>query len=300
MGNANSGLKTSKAITGSSRNMPATSAPKNGERNAIAPEPNVIYPCSAVLAKISAIIMPTAETLHCPSCGAAASVDSTKCSYCGARLATVACPSCFGMMFIGEKFCSHCGAVAQRTELPSSGKMLCPKCKAGMKSVQVGKNSLWECSSCDGMWVDAAVLQQICADKEQQSAVLGMPVDPPSPATLETNFHYIPCPVCQTLMNRINFARCSGVIIDVCKDHGTWFDKDELRRIVDFIRAGGLEKARARENAALEAEHERLLNAPNAGIPSGLQGADDWETRTTSSPGSAIIDIAGFLISLFK
>jgi Zn-finger nucleic acid-binding protein len=62
-------------------------------------------------------------------------------------------------------------------------------------------------------------------------------------------------------MNRVNFAQCSSVIVDVCRAHGTWFDRDELRRIVEFIRAGGLEKAKARENASLEEERRRLKRA---------------------------------------
>lgn len=59
-------------------------------------------------------------------------------------------------------------------------------------------------------------------------------------------------------MNRINFARCSGVIVDICKGHGSWFDRDELTRIVEFIRAGGLDAARAKEKAAIEEERRQL------------------------------------------
>jgi Zn-finger nucleic acid-binding protein len=59
-------------------------------------------------------------------------------------------------------------------------------------------------------------------------------------------------------MNRINFARCSGVIVDVCKGHGTWFDRDELSHIVEFIRQGGLEASRNKEKAAIEEERRRL------------------------------------------
>jgi len=54
------------------------------------------------------------------------------------------------------------------------------------------------------------------------------------------------------------FAHCSGVVVDVCKAHGTWFDKDELRRIVEFIRAGGLETARADEMQELERKRQEL------------------------------------------
>lgn len=59
-------------------------------------------------------------------------------------------------------------------------------------------------------------------------------------------------------MNRINFARCSGVIVDICKGHGTWFDRDELSRIVEFIRGGGLEASRTREKAEIQEERRRL------------------------------------------
>jgi Zn-finger nucleic acid-binding protein len=33
----------------------------------------------------------------------------------------------------------------------------------------------------------------------------------------------------------------SGVILDVCRDHGTWLDSDELERVVGFILSGALE-----------------------------------------------------------
>jgi Zn-finger nucleic acid-binding protein len=242
--------------------------------------------------------MPTAETLHCPSCGAAAASDATKCDYCGARLATVACPSCFGMMFVGEKFCSHCGAAANRTEAPSGGKMPCPECRAAMKRVEVGKVGLWECTNCEGLWVTVETLQQICSEKEQQTAVLGIPMDPPSPPTIETKFRYRACPVCGNLMNRINFAHCSGVIIDVCKPHGTWFDKDEMRRVIEFIRSGGMEKARAREMVNLENERERIRSAPTAAIPLSLQGASESDFYNTRN--SAVFDIADLVLSLFR
>jgi Zn-finger nucleic acid-binding protein len=58
-------------------------------------------------------------------------------------------------------------------------------------------------------------------------------------------------------MHRVNFGRCSSVVVDVCKTHGTWFDRDELRRVVEFIRAGGLDKARAKEFADLKEQEWR-------------------------------------------
>jgi hypothetical protein len=59
-------------------------------------------------------------------------------------------------------------------------------------------------------------------------------------------------------MNRLNFAGCSGVVIDWCKAHGSWFDYRELQQVVTFIQEGGLKKSREREKARLEEEAHRL------------------------------------------
>jgi hypothetical protein len=40
-------------------------------------------------------------------------------------------------------------------------------------------------------------------------------------------------------MPRLNYGHGSGVIIDVCRDHGIWFDADELARILAWLHAGG-------------------------------------------------------------
>jgi Zn-finger nucleic acid-binding protein len=211
-----------------------------------------------------------AETLNCPMCGAAASSDSTRCDHCGARLATVACPACFGMMFVGAKFCSHCGAKADRTELAAGSHEFCPRCKIEMEAVLIGKTHLEECPRCEGVWADADSVRQICLDQEQQAAVLGIPTSQAAEAgNIEEHIHYIPCPVCKNLMNRVNFAHCSGVIVNVCNQHGTWFDKDELRRIVDFIRSGGLERERTGQIQELE-EHQRQERASAAADAMGI------------------------------
>ena len=203
------------------------------------------------------------ESLNCPMCGAAVSTDSPSCLFCQARLATVACPSCFGMMFIGSRHCPRCGAEASRVEESGgeTAKRDCPHCRVDLKQVMVGGVTLRECDRCAGLWVDVASFEKICVEREQQSAVLG--AASPVPKGLK-NFDslnrvkYVPCPECGELMNRINFARCSGVVVDVCKGHGTWFDRDEMSQIIEFIRAGGLEAARSKEKLELSDEWQKL------------------------------------------
>lgn len=72
---------------------------------------------------------------------------------------------------------------------------------------------------------------------------------------------YLPCPLCHATMNRANFGKVSGVIVDVCRKHGTWFDAGELTRIVAFVAGGGLEKSRQRESAERRAEERRHAEA---------------------------------------
>lgn len=236
------------------------------------------------------IAMP-AEILHCPDCGAPVSSDATRCEFCGATLATVACPSCFGLMFAGAKFCSHCGAKAERVESAGGEARLCPRCQTAMKTVAVGTASLLECSRCEGIWVGVDVLQQICAEREKQAAVLGMPASPEGPLGPEKQIRYVPCPECHQLMNRVNFAHCSHVIVDVCKAHGTWFDKDELRRTVEFIRGGGLEKARAEQLQQIKDE-ERVLAAARIGsIPTDSGVSSGLGSDSTISVGTTAIDL---------
>jgi Zn-finger nucleic acid-binding protein len=200
-----------------------------------------------------------AQTLRCPGCGAAAASDAPSCGHCGSRLATVSCPSCFGLMFLGSRHCPHCGAKAARAA--AEGPALpCPRCRAEMQAVQVGSARVQECPACSGVWLDTETFAEVCTSREEQAAVLHFSAAsaPAREAAPEATVRYVPCPACGKLMNRVNFQRISGVVVDVCREHGTWFDADELRRIVEFIRAGGLEAARERERQSLEWERRRL------------------------------------------
>lgn len=205
----------------------------------------------------------------CPNCGAAAGPADVQCGYCEARLQTVACPSCLGMIFVGAKHCSHCGArtfaastVPTADEAAGAAVHPCPRCRATLSVAAIGSAVLEECGACGGVWVDAQSFQQICQSREQQAAYVGAgsPLAAPSlgVAAEHDSVHYVKCPMCAQLMNRMNFARHSGVVVDVCKRHGTWFDRDELRRIIEFIRAGGLDAAREREKNELDVDKQRL------------------------------------------
>src|SRR4051812_39882412 len=181
------------------------------------------------------------QALNCPNCGAGVASDKTQCQFCKTRLKTVACSFCLGLMFEGSAFCSLCGGKTAAAVSNDASAGSCPRCKIRLNALQIEDVNLRECASCDGLWADVETFETICADRERQAAVLRFISEKHEIKNLKVN--YVPCPDCRQLMNRSNFARSSGVIIDICKNHGVWFDADELPSIIEFIHKGGLDIA---------------------------------------------------------
>ena len=189
-----------------------------------------------------------AATLNCPDCGAAVPANSRECSYCHARLATIGCPKCYALVFIGSKHCPRCGTDISQPTDRDAAPLPCPRNCGAMRAVRFGGADMYMCATCNGLWVDPETLQRLVSERMKPAPMIATGITPPAPARVKLDtVHYAPCPVCKNLMNRVNFAHASGVIVDVCTNHGTWFDEDELRRVLEFISAGGLEAARLRE-----------------------------------------------------
>lgn len=189
-----------------------------------------------------------AATLNCPDCGAAVPANSRECSYCHARLATIGCPKCYALVFVGSKHCPRCGTDISQPEDRDAAPLPCPRNCGPMRAVRFGGADMYMCATCNGLWVDPETLQRLVSERLKPAPMIATGITPPTPARVKLDtVHYAPCPICKNLMNRVNFAHASGVIVDACTNHGTWFDEDELRRVLEFISAGGLEAARVRE-----------------------------------------------------
>ncbi len=242
-------------------------------------------------------------SLHCPDCGAQAHPEDTCCSYCKAPLATVACPKCFGKLFVGMSHCPWCGAASKREAIPKQTPLSCPRCRKPLAGTKVGSSLLYECLNCGGLWVEAEVFEKVCQAQEEQEAVLSCEnigsFTAPS-AEQKSAKLYIPCPVCGNIMNRMNFAGCSGVIIDWCKSHGSWFDNKELQQIVRFVQKGGLKKTREREKEDLRAQQQSLrlqqreLMMQEARLGSSSLPREDWRENS----GSLLEFLGGLWASL--
>jgi Zn-finger nucleic acid-binding protein len=93
-------------------------------------------------------------------------------------------------------------------------------------------------------------------------------------------------------MNRKLFSAGSGVIIDVCRAHGAFFDPGELPRIIQFVMNGGLEQAQKKElqrmkQDARQAHQNAQFSAMMTSRSSSL--ATGWDTAHTA--GGAFVDL---------
>lgn len=201
-----------------------------------------------------------AGVYRCPSCGAPADPHAPACAFCRAALHPVRCPWCFDWLDEGARDCPRCGAAAAA---PADAKPLrCPTCGDRELSTRSARGAfLSGCGACGGVWADPDSFKKLCEDRAAQAAYMGDGAVLPAPKPSDPSaggVHYRPCARCGEFMNRFNFAGCSGVILDACKPHGVWFDADELKLIVAFIRGGGLDLAREKEMRDLALERRRL------------------------------------------
>lgn len=168
------------------------------------------------------------------------------------------------------------------------------------KEITLGQSKLRECPVCEGLWVDTVALHQICTDRERQATILGDAANVVPAAHLPVErVRYVPCPTCKQLMHRVNFAKCSNVIVDVCKTHGTWFDQNELHRIVKFIIAGGMDVVRAKEMEELERKRRELEAARHASLQDSGIGARNYGYSNFSLREEALSVAADALLSAF-
>lgn len=190
-----------------------------------------------------------AETLVCPACGAPVAFEARTCRHCQAELATVRCASCFALERTGRKHCSHCSALLGLEGIEGSYGTKCPRCvDPELVAVQVGGHRVGECMRCTGLFVEHPVLEHITRRTEETRGLRLRPIAQAPSEPEQTT--YLACPACGTHMNRRGFADHSGVIIDYCNEHGVWFDRDELARVLEFVDAGGLSRIEERDRRA--------------------------------------------------
>jgi Zn-finger nucleic acid-binding protein len=236
----------------------------------------------------------------------------------------VACPQCklqydIGHRPVGSRFRCHCGAavtirppfghdaavdVPLRAEALTDAKtsLACPACGKGMRlgNRQMGDATVMECGRCAGLWLAADVFTKLIEKTSHDAVGSDWRVQPRRRAKLQDAIgrcgsFYRKCPSCSKLMNRCNYGRRSGVIVDACKNHGIWFDANELPQVLDWVRSGGLAKAQ-REAADELARDERRKSAQRLAAVRGPLTHELHEADEFTMPG---LEIAGVSVPIW-
>jgi Zn-finger nucleic acid-binding protein len=189
---------------------------------------------------------------RCGSCGAGLSADAESCAYCGSQVErdpgklSLICPECYARCSEDARFCTACGVPFRPQAVGGEGRELpCPVCDLPMPPHVVGDVGINECRECNGVWVSGGDFDRLVARAMELRGNAGaLPGASPAPRVTGANplrqaVAYRKCPECGAFMQRRNFRKSSGVILDVCHEHGTWLDADELEQIAGFLLSGG-------------------------------------------------------------
>ncbi len=211
------------------------------------------------------------------------------CSTCGAPLPpnTLTCPFCKSLNDIDLKGIALTG---DRSPHPDRR---CPRCEVHMVSIQISageKTHIERCDECLGIFFDPSELE--CLLDASVSHVHRIDMDRLKLlAESQDSDHdhivkYVKCPVCEELMNRRHYGPRSAVIVDTCKAHGVWLDGGELRKLLNWTKAGGELYRTKRED-----EEERTRKRRQGRLPPQGLSSVSWSDEYDDSPTFDMVDV---------
>jgi Zn-finger nucleic acid-binding protein len=208
-----------------------------------------------------------ASVVRCSGCGASRGAGAERCPYCRAEFTlherdlNTVCPHCLARVSDRARFCHHCATgLVPELDAGEDTDLTCPACQCENRLVSrnlgADRVAVLECGRCAGFWLghdsfrvlaerarrDALPTSTSAETPQQVAARFGLPTDSVAPKRVRQGSFYRPCAVCGGLMVRRNYGRDSGVIVDLCREHGIWFDAEELARVLAWLRAGGRER----------------------------------------------------------
>lgn len=193
------------------------------------------------------------------------------------------CKSCSAPLAANTNICQYCGVrndvdlqnIAQCTVETKQSERICPNCHIPLQTIDLKVNGhlyIEHCKTCFGLFFDPGEIETLL-----ESSVSGVfninwrlieninqeryPAD--------HKVKYFKCPVCQVLMNRVNFGYRSGVVVDQCTAHGIWLNSGEITHLMEWKKAGGQlwdqqqkQQAKANSKTTQRLEHDFNVHNP--------------------------------------
>jgi Zn-finger nucleic acid-binding protein len=192
----------------------------------------------------------------CKSCSAPLAANTNVCRYCGVR----------NDVDLQEK--------RDYTLVGQDSERICPNCQTRLQTIDLKINGhfyIEHCPTCFGLFFDPGEIETVLESSVSgvftvNSELIDNINQERYPA--QQKVKYRKCPVCQVLMNRVNFGYRSGVVIDRCSAHGIWLDSGEITHLLEWKKAGGqllhqqqAQQTQAAANSASK-QSEKNFNRP--------------------------------------
>jgi len=108
--------------------------------------------------------------------------------------------------------------------------MNCPVCKEPLVVLELEQVEVDYCTGCSGVWLDAGELELLLETDEDRNRLINLFIEA---GEIKEKSH--DCPICGKQMKKFEIGEKGKVVVDKCrKNHGIWFDKGELKKVVEF------------------------------------------------------------------
>lgn len=174
------------------------------------------------------------------------------CQRCGAPLPpnaardVVVCEFCGGTDAPAPRVVESIVERVVVVEAAAGASVHCPRC--GGDLAEIRRDVLRVCSTCGGAWVDAATVERLTRQRDEdlvREARRG--IGPFAPRDRDKR-PKLGCAFCTNVLERRPLGEL-GDAYDVCTTHGAFFDHEELRKFVDAEtarRAGTIDESDAK------------------------------------------------------
>ena len=119
--------------------------------------------------------------------------------------------------------------VAEGMIKSEASDLSCARCRAKLFRAALEGFEVLGCGSCGGVWLSNESAADVMSGSVWQAGRLAATLaekTKPDPAALT---RAAACPDCQQALVRVHAA---GIELDVCPEHGTWFDRGEIERLM--------------------------------------------------------------------
>lgn len=125
-----------------------------------------------------------------------------------------------------------------------ASELFCPRCRQRLVRAEVKGVELHGCGACGGIWLSNADSQKVVAALPPEVKQMSQNAQANARAKPDVE-QPLQCVVCRYELKRT--WPVTGIGLDVCATHGTWFDAGELHEVVQRMR---VEKAYGKANQA--------------------------------------------------